>query len=280
MNDVDRREESATRSLTLEREIAATPEEVWVALSTADGLRRWFPLDARVTPGASGSIWLSWGPGCEGEAPIHIWEPNTRFGWTESYGDDEAGRPIEVAVDFTLEGRAGATIVRLVQSGLGASSEWDEMYDALKDGWTHFLFNLAFYFLEHRGQVRRLVWRRAETDLARDALWQRLAAAALIGPTGGGTTGSGADGGGATGSVGQDEDVVELLLDRPRPAHVVSQREGFHFAATLTDLDNSVLFVELEGRHVGIWLSTYGMDADRVSELQNVLDKRVEALLE
>ena len=253
------------RSLTMERELQATPDEVWEALTTSEGLRRWFPLDARVEPGESGSVWLSWGPGCDGEAPIHIWEPGSRFGWTESYGEDDAGRPIQVAVDFYIEGREGSTVVRLVQSGFSASSDWDEMYDALVDGWTYFLFNLAFYFLRHRGQDRKLVWKRAATELTRDVVWDRLVAAALIA------------GGPANGVP--DPGMAELVIDRARPAEVVSMRESYHFAATLPDLDDSVFFVELEGRHIGFWLSTYGVDESRVNELQGVLDSRIEVAL-
>ncbi|MCH7991330.1 MAG: SRPBCC domain-containing protein [Gemmatimonadetes bacterium] len=251
----------ATRSLILEQEIAAPPDEVWDALTTPAGIRRWLALDARVTPGASGSVWLSWGPGCEGEAPIHIWEPAERFGWTEGYGDDDDGRPIRVAIDFYIESREGSTVLRLVQSGFSASSDWDEMYDALKDGWTYFLFNLAFYFLEHRGQERRLVWRRVPTDLAREDIWERLGAGSLIGPAGNG-----------------DDAGVRIVIDERRPAEVVSSRKGYHFAATLPDLNRSLLFVELEGQHVGLWLSTYGLDAKQAEDLQEALDGRVEVV--
>ena len=108
-----------------------------------------------------GRIWLSWGPGCEGEAPIHIWEPPRRFGWTENYGTDEAGKAIEVAVDFHVEAKAGTTVVRLVQSRFSASSDWDEMYDALVDGWTYFMFNLVFYLTRHRGS--RAAWHGEES---------------------------------------------------------------------------------------------------------------------
>lgn len=250
-----------TRSIEIEHEIHdATPQEVWEAITTAEGLRRWFPLDARVTA-PDGTVWLSWGPGCEGEAPIHVWEPGSRFGWTEHHGEDAEGRPIAVAVDFHIEGREGSTVVRLVQSGIGASADWDAMYDALKDGWTYFLFNLVHYFRKHRGKERRLAWKRAATDLARDVAWDRLVGAALV--AGNGAVGS------ATG----------ILVDRARPAQVISARPGHHFAATLPDLGDSVFFVELEGHHIGFWLSTYGMDEDRVAELQSALDGRIEVAL-
>ena len=265
MNDMNDRPSEVTpetRTLRLEREVPAPPEAVWEALTDPEGLRQWFALDARVEPGEGGSIWLSWGPGCEGEAPIHHWHPPRRLGWTESYGEDDAGRPIEIAVDLHVEGREGVTVVRLVQSGFRASDDWDAMYDALEDGWTYFLFNLAFYFLKHRDKKRKLVWRRVATDLAREALWERLIGGALIGLTSGGGAGH-----------------FDFHLDHARQGQVVSQRPGYHFAGTLPNLDDSVLFVELEGRHLGIWLSTYGFEDERVAELQGALDTRLEQVL-
>ncbi|HSR43367.1 MAG TPA: SRPBCC domain-containing protein [Longimicrobiales bacterium] len=77
-----KREETSTapRILEIVREIDAPAEAVWRALSDAEELRRWFPLDARVEPRPQGSIWPSWGPGCETEAPLHAWEPGRRLG--------------------------------------------------------------------------------------------------------------------------------------------------------------------------------------------------------
>lgn len=250
-----------TRAIEVETEIHAPPEEVWKILTTSDGLKQWFPLDATVEPRVGGTVWLSWGPGCEGKAPIHIWEPPRRMGWTESYGEDESGKPIKVTVDFHVEGRDGVTVVRIVQSGFSAAAEWDEMYDAIKDGWTYFIFNLGYYFLKHRGQARKLIWERVATDLSRDAVWDRLIGGALVGIASGG---------------GGD---FQLNLDQPYTGQVVAQREGRFFTGTLQDLDDSVLFVELEGSHVGIWLSTYGMENGQTAALQNELTEQVEQAL-
>lgn len=236
-------------SIEIEQRVEASPEDVWEALTTGEGLKRWFPLDAKVEPGTDGRVWLSWGPGCEGEASIHVWEPARRFGWTESHGEDEDGRPIRVAVDFHIEGRDGGTVVRLVQSGLSASSDWDEMFDALKDGWTYFLFNLAYHFDAHGGANRRLVSLRHPTSLARDDVWSALSDAGLVG------------------------DVV--TLDAERPAQEISRRDRYHFAATLPDLNDSVWFVELEGAHVGFWLSVYDEAGLATEELQEALNDRV-----
>ena len=250
-----------TRSIIIEHEIDAVPEVVWQTLTDPEEISRWFPLQAEVDPKVGGRVWLSWGPGCEGEAPIHIWEPPHRFGWTENYGTDDDGRAIEVAVDFHVEAAAGTTVVRLVQSGFSASSDWDEMYDALVDGWTFFMFNLVFYLTKHRGKPRGMAWRRVATDLARDAVWDRLLGGALVTATAGFTPGA----------------PFELQLDTAHGGEIVSARPGYHFAGTLPDLDNSLLFVELEGAHVGLWLSTYGSSEEHVAALQHELDARVEA---
>lgn len=253
--------EPTTRSIEIAREVEATPDEVWEMLTTSDGLSTWFPLEARVADGGEGTVWLSWGPGCEGEAPIHIWEPGARFGWTEDYGTDADGHPIKVGVDFYIESSEGSTVVRLVQSGLSADAEWSDMYDSLVDGWTYFLFNLAFYFRRHKGKARRLAWKRAATDLGREAAWERLVGGALI-----------------ASSLGAGDGGV-IRLDEDRAIEVVSSRVGHHFACTVPDLDDSIFFVELEGAHVGFWLSTYGLHEDRVSELQEALEGRIAGAL-
>ena len=111
------------RTIELETEFPGTPDDAWEVLTQADEIARWFPLEARVEPGVGGKVWLSWGPGMAGEAPIHVWEPGARFGWTENYGEDAEGRPIEVTVDFHIEGRDGTTVVRLVQAGFSDSSK-------------------------------------------------------------------------------------------------------------------------------------------------------------
>ena len=86
-----------------EIEIAATPDEVWRALSDGEELKRWFPLDARVKPGAGGSVWLSWGEGAEWESPIEIWEPGKRLQPVDTIPGQEGAPPTRIAVDYVIE---------------------------------------------------------------------------------------------------------------------------------------------------------------------------------
>jgi uncharacterized protein YndB with AHSA1/START domain len=272
MTDVQDSTPATARSIRIEKEVDAAPEEAFRILTDPSEVGRWFPLEAEIDPRVGGRVWLSWGPGCEGEAPIHIHEPPARFGWTENYGTDEAGRPIEVAVDFHVESREGVTVVRLVQSGFSASEDWDAMYDALVDGWSYFMFNLQHYIAHHRGTPRTMVWRRAATELGREDVWSRLLESGLVSPHDR-VAGEGEVAGGAAVQAGRD--FVTDLGER-QVGTVISTRPGHHFAGILPGLEQSLLFVELEGKHVGFWLSTYGLEADRVAGLQAALDACVE----
>ena len=57
MPEVKRAEETV-KERKLEREVMleAPVDKVWKALTDAQELKKWFPLEARVTPGAGGEI--------------------------------------------------------------------------------------------------------------------------------------------------------------------------------------------------------------------------------
>src|SRR5208282_609835 len=113
------------RRVEREIEVDAYVEQVWKALTEAKELTRWFPLEARVTPGVGGKIFVSWGPSFEGEAEILAWEPGKKFAWKDPMG----------LVEWTLESRGGKTVVRLLQSGFLGDSDWEnEWFDSTSYG--------------------------------------------------------------------------------------------------------------------------------------------------
>src|SRR5689334_14016537 len=91
------RESEPVRGRALEDRIVldASVEAVWRALTDAEELMRWFPLQATVEPGVGGTITLSWGESGAGGATIAIWEPNRRLRTVESRRD-KAGRLVEI----------------------------------------------------------------------------------------------------------------------------------------------------------------------------------------
>jgi uncharacterized protein YndB with AHSA1/START domain len=161
------------KKLVIEKqiEIAAPIERVWKAISEGNELVRWFPLEARVEPGAGGKISLSWGPDWEGSAPIDVWEPNKRLQWTQTV----AGQP--VVIEFTLELRGGKTMVRIVQSSFATGSDWEnEYFGSTEYGWGFMLVNLRHYLERHAGVARVVAWPRFKVEMPRERIWEKLTA--------------------------------------------------------------------------------------------------------
>jgi uncharacterized protein YndB with AHSA1/START domain len=243
-----------TRAIEKEVFVEATSDVVWRAISDAEQLARWFPVEARVEPGVGGSIWLSWGSGAEGAARIAHWEPNRRLGWTEPRGT------ATLAVDFFLEPKGSGTIVRLVQSGFGTGAEWDDEYHMTQGGWAYFLEHLRWYLEEHRDLARQLLVFREPVGLSRPEALGRL-----IGPRGLSTTDALAS------LTAGDRYKTTTTTDERLTGTVVSvSRETGQMGLTVDQLNRGILFLEMEphktGAMAGFWLSVYGLPPDALAE--------------
>ena len=259
------------RAIAMTVELPASADAVWTALTDGEELSRWFPLQARVTPGASGSVWMSWGPDFAFEAPITAWEPGRHLRVSEGTGP--AGLP--VAVDYYIEARGGGTtILRLVHSGFGADARWDDQYNATEGGWTYFLFNLRHYLARHAGTPRDMVWDRRPPRRSRAEVWRLLLGGGAYTP--GGPAGGVSEGGRFTFALGAGAPSLSGTAAIVRPS-------SGHFAGVVEGLNDAAFFVELEGGpedgwHCGVWLSTYGLPADQVRQLQSALTARLDEL--
>ena len=147
---------------TQEHEIAidASAEAVWKAITDAEELTRWFVETAKVEPGVGGSFRISWGGGEEGKSTIQVWEPNTRLRvalapFEMGAAKNEAASPI--IEEYTIERRDGKTVLRLVQSGIPASPEWDGFYNGTNSGWKSFFRTLRHYLEHHAGKPRATI---------------------------------------------------------------------------------------------------------------------------
>jgi len=231
-----------SRSVVKEVFIAAPPDVVWQALTDARELERWFPVEARVEPGLGGTIWISWGDGAAGEAPITAWEPGRRFEWTESRG------PVKLAVDFQLEPRDNGTVVRLVQSGFGDGPEWDDEFHMVTGGWAYFMTHLQWYLERHRGVPRQLIGRRDKVPLRKADAFARL---------------------------------LTLVADLETTPVVMSPATG-QAGFTIAALNDAILFIEIEpgkdSSRAGFWLSTYGL-GERFRSVQAHLNAAYDSAL-
>ena len=251
------------RNIDASVEIGAPVDAVWKALTDADEFTRWFPLDARVKPGAGGSVWMSWGDSFRFETPIEVWEPNRqlRLVYCEATPPTKDGEeppkfviPYRVAVDYHLEARGGSTIVRLVHSGFSREASWDDQYDGTVRGWAFQLDGLKMYLERFAGTPRDVVYvRRLLPTIARDEAWRRLTGDGGVFAVRGGECRVTLGGEALECAVKRDAPPKELWL-APRADGMGSLR---------VSLDDS-----FGRRDVTVFLSTYGLGAMRVESLR------------
>lgn len=257
------------RTVEARLEINAPVDAVWKALTDARELARWFPIQARVRPGAGGGIWISWGQPFEGESEIRIWEPNSRLqtGWpfTATPDSDKA----MLIVDYHLESRAGKTLLRLVHSGFGVGGGWDAEYDGVTRGWGFELRGLKHYLENHPGIDRHAVWVRRPTKLKAEE-----AIARIIGPSGRVFRGPIDDL--REGNpyrfvvVGGDTEVAGIVAMNLRPRS---------FCGNVPSMNNAFFRCDIErigtGEEAWVWFSTYGLDSATTDRLQRHLNEAV-----
>ena len=246
-----------SRSLTKTVTVQAPDDVVWRALTEADELARWFPVEARVEPGLGGSIWLSWGSGTEGQAPITGWEPERHLQWSEERG------PVKLAVDFHLEAQGGTTVVRLVQSGFGDAPDWDDEFHMTDGGWSYFLAHLKWYLERHRGTPRDLIAFREALSMSRAEAFLRL-----LGPLG-----LSRDDVLAGRRMGTPYRTVTAQGEELSGVIVAASPDTWQLGLTIEPLNGAILFVEIEpaptGARAGFWLSTYGLSGARLTEARD-----------
>jgi uncharacterized protein YndB with AHSA1/START domain len=244
-------QETGTRSAAGEIAIDASPDRVWRALTDAEELMKWFPLDARVEPGPDGSIFMSWKNEFASTVEIEIWNPphHLRTGWSFHEGD----HPAQVT-DYRIEASGGSTLVRVVTSGFPLDASWDGWVEGTARGWAFELYSLKHYLERHAGAPRHVAYVRRRVPLAPAAAWARLA---------------------ADGELGRWLTTGRAFDDRP-----ASQR-----AAVVDDPADSLLRVSVEpaspgGGHpeIVMWLSAWGDREPRVSELRTSWQRALERL--
>jgi uncharacterized protein YndB with AHSA1/START domain len=150
--------------ISREVELAATPEQVWEAVATSDGLSTWFmpmPMD----------------PDSE---MVQAWEPGSRLAIRTPEAEDGATQ----AFEYLIEARGqGSTVLRFVHSGF-LGDDWDDEYESMTaTGWEMYLFTLAQYFTHFAGRPATYVEAEGPPSSAKEDGWSRLTdALGLPGP--------------------------------------------------------------------------------------------------
>jgi uncharacterized protein YndB with AHSA1/START domain len=154
--------------LDLSLELPGSPEQVWHAIATADGLSSWF-IETELDQHLDGTIRLSMGDQVESAGTVTGWDPPHRFAYVEpdwaSLSGHEGASVTPLASEFLVEARSGGTcVVRVVTSAFGSGAEWErEFFADMELGWAMFFENLRLYLAEFAG--RRATTLRISTDL-------------------------------------------------------------------------------------------------------------------
>jgi uncharacterized protein YndB with AHSA1/START domain len=152
----------------IEVEIAATPEQVWDAIASGEGISSWFmPTD--LEPGEGGAIVTHMG---EDSSPGSItgWDPPRRLTFEEPQWAELAGHPgalvTPLTTEFLVEARSGGTcVVRVTASAFGTGAEWEhEFIDDMATYYRPYFDLLRIYVEQFPGQ--HAVRREVQVDLS------------------------------------------------------------------------------------------------------------------
>ena len=261
-----------TRAVTREVTISAPVDAVWRAITDAEEITRWFSPEARVEPGVGGSVWRRWPSGESITERIDWWAPNAHL---RTVGLDGAWRSI--VTDYHLTTRGGETVLRVVSSGFGVDADWDALYDAFGGGWEFELRGLAHYLEHHRGVPRIVALVRAPRAASASESWRRIVGAgcfleldATRVDQGATYTGRLAGGWDANGQERRDISGDVVIYTPPE-----------QLALTVAELDDA--YLRIDTRCIGetgtalVWLSTYGVRADVVAEIERAWQRVIDA---
>ena len=150
-------------------EVAATPEQVWDAIATADGIAAWM-VPTRLDPQIGGEVSFDLGD-FRSTGVVTDYTPNVRFAFEEPWPiadrvEDIPAQMVEwfsaigvplsevyhdlsmvtpIATEFLIETASGSScVIRVVTSAYGSGADWEnEFFAEMVAGWGAILDNLA-----------------------------------------------------------------------------------------------------------------------------------------
>ena len=209
-------------------EVPGTPEQVWQAIATAQGMSAWF-LPTEMEEREGGSLHFTMSPEMGSDGHVTGWDPPRRIAYEEDWAalmgmEPDALSPL--TSEFLVEAKSGGTcVVRVTSSGFGTGADWEaEFWDDMGANWMPFFDNLRLYLSHFPGQGATLLEVSASHPGHAVALWAHLHDALGLGEEG-----RTVDVRGATGTVervGERQTLIRLTAPVPGMLSVFAYGEG------------------------------------------------------
>jgi uncharacterized protein YndB with AHSA1/START domain len=209
-------------------EVPGTPEQVWQAIATAQGMSAWF-LPTELEERQGGALHFSMGPEMGSDGHVTGWDPPRRIAYEEDWAalmgkDPDALSPL--TSEFVVEATSGGTcVVRVTSSGFGTGADWEsEFWDEMGTSWMPFFDNLRLYLSHFPGQEATALEVSASHPGDAEAVWSTLHDTLGLGAEGAtvelrGTTGT-------VERVGERQALVRLTAPVPGMLNVFAFGEG------------------------------------------------------
>jgi uncharacterized protein YndB with AHSA1/START domain len=129
-------------------ELAAPPDKVWAALTTAEGLSAWFGDEVTIDLRPGGVARMRWNAeGSTARMRVERVEEPTVFGYTWGIWGLSEDDPRRTYVEFTLEPAGAGTRLTVVETGFAqlADDEHRGAFNGNTEGWAKELGELAAY---------------------------------------------------------------------------------------------------------------------------------------
>lgn len=127
--------------------LARPPQEVWPAITTAEGLSAWFGEKATIDLRPGGEASMTFDSGVTVEMRVERVEEPRVFAYTWRLPDMPRHDPRRTYVEFVLEPDGEGTLLRVTETGF-AQLPVDtrrETYDSHSEGWSRELAQLVEY---------------------------------------------------------------------------------------------------------------------------------------
>jgi len=126
-------------SITIEKKINASVEQIFTSFTNATRLRHWLCHSATLVAEKDGRIYLAWDNGYYAAGYYIELIPNQKIAFTWR-GKNE---PDQTLVNVTITADDDKNLIRLEHTGLRETVEWENNYDEIKTGWIMSLDNLG-----------------------------------------------------------------------------------------------------------------------------------------